>query len=316
VVLGADFDIPIEHCGDGTIYASKNNEWLKLKWDGTPLQPDGRLVEGWCWSHFPMRLGDKIGLVAADGTSVTPFHFDAIARVGGRAWNVRLRGRWGRIATDGGRWLIEPKFDYLSTDEGLVVAAVDGKRGFLSLDGSWLIEPKFDAARLNKGIFDRRRDPDSAFVTISGATGLLRLKDQSWAIPPRPGVMCRLVSSTNAPENNAIISQVDSKLAVLSPSGESLFEIDADGIGQVRESGLVPFLKNGKWGLVDTAGQVMVEPQFDELDWGFERGIAWARLGESWCAIDRRGRTAPSIACTNAVPLGLGPGTPACKVEP
>jgi len=40
--------------------------------------------------------------------------------------------------------------------------------------------------------------------------------------------------------------------------------------------------------LIDTAGQVTVEPQYDELD-GIVRGIAWAKRGERWCAIDRRG---------------------------
>jgi WG containing repeat len=314
-VLNAEFDVPVEHCRDGTTYASRNTEWLRFKWDGSPLQPpDGRFVEGWCYPPpFPMKVGDKIGLVAVDGVPVTPFHFDAIVRVGAHAWNVKLGSRWGRIATRDGRWLIEPKFDYLSADEGLLVAAVDGKRGFLSLDGSWLIEPRFDAAQLiQRAVEPRlhgRLEPNTAFVTISGATGLLRLKDQSWIIPPRPGVMCDI------PGTNAIIWQTDSKLVVLSLTGETWYELDADRIGAIHEDGLVPFRRNGKWGLVDTAGQLMVEPQFDELD-VFERGIAWARRDGRWCAIDRRGRTVPSIACTDTVPVYLGRGTSPCKVEP
>jgi WG containing repeat len=311
VVLDADFDMPVEHCDHGTLVASKNQGWLRFKWDGSPLQPpNGRFVDGTCWSPFTLKIGDKFGLVAADGSPMTPIHFDAVARAG-YARNVKLGGRWGRVAGDG-RWLIEPKFDYLSADEGLLVAAVDGKRGFLNLDGSWLIEPKFDSARLMEGRISRlhrRPDPDSAFVTISGATGLLRLKGEAWAIPPRPGVMCNLVS-TNDSATNVIIWQTGSKLVALSASGEIWFDIDADRIGPVRESGLFLFLRNGKWGLVDTAGEVTVEPQYDELD-GFVRGIAWAKRGERWCAIDRRGRAVPSIACTDAVPtpppLPLGP---------
>src|SRR5262245_40760390 len=189
VVLDAEFDIPVEHCFHGTLVASKGKEWLRFKWDGTPLQPpNGRFVDGACVSFFfTLKIGDKLGLVAPDGTPLTPVHFDVVAPAGAYARNVKLGGRWGRIARDG-RWLIEPKFDYLSADEGLLVAGVDGKRGFLSLYGSWLIEPRFEDARLIKRSFDPRLlgrpEPDSAFVTISDATGLLRLKDQSWAIPP------------------------------------------------------------------------------------------------------------------------------------
>jgi len=302
VVLDAEFDMPVTPCAR-TLVAFKNKEWLRFKWDGTPLQPpNGHFVDGGCWAPFTLKIDDKLGLVTADGAPMTPVQFDAVVPAGASAKNVKLGGRWGRIADDG-RWLIEPKFDYLSADEWLLVAAVDGKRGFLSLDGSWLIEPRFDAARLVEARISRlhrRPDPDSAFVTISGATGLLRLKDGSWVIPPRPGVMCNILSNNDS-ATNAIISQTDSKLVVMSPLGETWFEIDADRIGLVRESGLLPFLRYGKWGLVDTAGQVMVEPQFDDLD-GFVRGIAWARRGERWCAIDRRGRSVPTIACTAEAP--------------
>ena len=38
VVLDADFDSPVEPCGDGTFLVSKNQEWLRFRWDGTPLQ--------------------------------------------------------------------------------------------------------------------------------------------------------------------------------------------------------------------------------------------------------------------------------------
>jgi hypothetical protein len=175
VVLDAEFDIPVEHCFHGTLVASKSKEWLRFKWDGSPLQPpNGRFVEGECVSFFfTLKIGDKLGLVAPNGTPLTPVHFDAVSLAGAYARNVKLDGKWGRIAPDG-RWLIEPKFDYLSTDEGLLVAAVDGKRGFLSIYGSWLIEPRFDAARLIKRSFDPRLlgrpEPDSAFVTISGET--------------------------------------------------------------------------------------------------------------------------------------------------
>ena len=38
---------------------------------------------------------------------------------------------------------------------------------------------------------------------------------------------------------------------------------------------------------------------------GFARGIAWAKRDGRWCAIDRLGRMAPSIACTDTLSLTL-----------
>jgi hypothetical protein len=304
VVLDADFDQTIQHCADGRLVGYKNKEWFYFKADGGPLQPpDGRLVDASCGAVPPytLKIGDKYGLVDALSSPLTPVQFDAVASAGSGVKNVKIDGKWGRIGLDG-RWLLEPKFDYLSNGVDIFVASIDGKRGFMRSDGTWLIEPKFDAAR-------RGRD-DTAFVSVSGATGVLRLTDQVWVVPPRPGVMCELA--------HAIMWQADNKRVMLSPTGETWIDIGAERIGISFDPGLLTFLKNGKWGLVDTIGQVIVEPQFDEPIY-FQpilRGVAWAKRDGSWCAIDRRGRPVPSIPCADTDPMGKPSGRFECKVEP
>jgi hypothetical protein len=304
VVLDADFDQTVQHCADGRLIAYKNKEWLYFNRDGTALQPpDGRLVDATCGGVPPytLKVGAKLGLVDARSNAITPVHFDAVAWAGPDVKNVKIDGKWGRIGPDG-RWLLEPKFDYLSIGVDVFVASIDGKRGFMRSDGTWLIEPKFDAAR-------RRRD-DTAFVTVSGATGILRLTDQSWAIPPRPGVMCDI--------GYAIMSQADGKRAILSPTGATWIDVGAERIGIALDFGLLTFLKNGRWGLVDTAGQVILEPQFDEPVYfgASQRGVAWAKHDGNWCAIDRRGRPVPGIACADADPVPGRTSPFQCKVEP
>jgi len=304
VLLDADFDQPTQRCADGRLVAYKNKEWLYFKEDSSPLQPpDGRLVDAACGSVPPytLKIGDKFALLDARFRPLTPVQFEAVAPTAPGAKNVKIGGKWGRIGPDG-RWLLEPRFDYLSGAADSFVASIDGKRGFMRSDGSWLIEPKFDAAR--------RRDADTAFVTISGATGVLRLKDQSWVVPQRPGVMCDV--------NYAIMWQTDGKRAILSRSGEGWIDIGAERIGISLEYGLLTFLKNGKWGLVDTAGQVIVEPQFDEAVYFVPslRGVAWAKRDGKWCAIDRRGRAVPSIPCADSEPMAWPSGRFECKVEP
>jgi hypothetical protein len=303
VVLDADFDQSLQRCADGRLQAYKNKEWLLFKQDGSPLLPgDGRLVDATCGSVPPytLKIGDKFGLVDASFNPLTPVHFDAIFRGASGIRNAKIDGKWGRIGSDG-RWLLEPKFDYLSNGADIFVASLDGKRGFMRSDGSWLIEPKFDAAQY--------RSDDTAFVTVAGATGVLRLSDQSWAIAPRPGVMCDT--------RNAIMSQADGKRVILSRTGETWIDIGTERIGLNLDFGLLTFLKNGKWGLVDTAGQVMTEPQFDEPVYFSPkfRGIAWAKRDGKWCAIDRHGRSVPGVSCADADPTGPSQRFE-CKVEP
>jgi hypothetical protein len=306
VLLEAEFDQSIQRCDDGRLEAFKNKESLYFKADGSPLQPpDGRLVNFTCGSQPPyiLKNGDTFELVDAALHPVIPARFDNVIWVSHDARNVKLAGKWGRIGLDG-HWLIEPKFDYLSTDQGVVVASVDGKRGFMRPDGSWLIEPEFDSAA-------RRRDADTAFVAKAGATGVLKLSDRSWIIPPRLGVMCDINGI-----NGGIVWQRNGERALLSPAGESWIDIGAERIGLQLGDGLLTFLKNGRWGLIDTAGQVILDPQFEEPAYFVStlRGIAWAKRDGRWCAIDRRGHAVPGIACTDA---DRGNGSRhQCKIEP
>jgi hypothetical protein len=306
VVLNADFDQTVTYCGSGRLEGYKNKERFYFKTDGTPLQPPGgRLVDASCFGGAPpyiLKVGDKFGLVDAGSIPLTPLQFDAITWAGPNARNVKIDGKWGRIGLDS-RWLLEPRFDYLTGHADIFVASIDGERGLMRSDGAWLIEPKFDAAA-------RRPDNETAFVTVAGATGVLRLDDQSWVVPPRRGVMCDI--------NSAIMSQTDGTRAILSRTGETWIDIGAERIGISLDYGLLTFLKNGKWGLVATAGQIIVEPQFDEptLFSPGLRGVAWAKRDGRWCAIDRHGRNVSSIPCADADPIRWLTGRFECKVEP
>jgi uncharacterized protein involved in tellurium resistance len=118
--------------------------------------------------------------------------------------------------------------------------------------------------------------------------------------------------------NHAIMAQSAGKRMILSSTGENWIDVDAERISIRLDVGLLTFLRDGKWGLVDTAGQVMIEPQYEDpvhFASGF-RGIAWAKRDGKWCAIDRRGHAVGSIPCTETDPMG-GPGSRfECKVEP
>jgi len=303
IVVDADFDQMIQHCADGRMVAYKNKEWFSFRANGSPLQPkEARLIDVSCNAVAPLaiKVGDKFGFVDASLDPLTSVQFDAVVGVVPGVKNVKTDGKWGRIGPDG-RWLLEPKFDYLSDGADLFVASIDGKRGFMRSDGTWLIEPKFDASRL--------RGDGTAFVTVSDATGVLRLADQSWAVSPRPGVMCDV--------NNAIVSQTDRERVILSKAGESWIDIGSPRIGLNLDFGLLTFLKEDKWGLIDTTGQIVVEPQFDEPVYFTPnlRGVAWAKRDGNWCAIDRRGHSVSGIPCIATDPTGSSNTRFECRVE-
>jgi len=303
IILDAAFDQSLQRCEDGRLEGYKNKEFYYFDSNGRPLQPpDGRLVNAACGSEppFVLKVGDRYGLVDAAGQLVTPLHFEALTWAGRGVNNAKLDGKWGRIGTDG-RWMLEPRFDYLSSGLDIFVASVDGKRGIMRADGTWAVEPRFDAAAL--------RGDGTALVTVAGATGVLLLANESWIVPPRPGMLCDI--------RHALIWQHDGVRTVLSPTGETWIDLGAERVGINLDPGLIPFLKGGKWGLADTAGEVIAEPQFDDPVFFTPafRGIAWAKRGNHWCAMDRRAHPIPDIPCADVNPAGSSFRF-ACKVEP
>lgn len=302
-LLEAAFDQPVQRCADGHLAALKDRQWLYFRSDGSPLQPpSGQIVGSGCSSTAPyiVKAGDRFGLVRGDGKEILPPALDALIAVTNGVWNAKRNGKWGRIGPDG-HWLFEPKFDELSRGTPILVAAMNTKRGLLKADGSWLIEPRFDAVRL--------LDSETALVATDGASGVIRVQDQSWVVRPRPGTMCAIPYG--------ILSQSDGYRAIFSRNGETWIDAHVDRLGIDLESGLLPFMKDGKWGLMDTAGTIAIEPIYDEQV-SFRpsvRGIAWARRDGRSCPIDRNGRDVPGMACIERT-RSESSGYFGCVVEP
>jgi hypothetical protein len=71
--------------------------------------------------------------------------------------------------------------------------------------------------------------------------------------------------------------------------------------------GAIPARFDDKWGFIDASGAQIIEPKYDAFSI-FERGISWAKTGNTWCAIDRRGQGVPGLTCQDIDP-NPRPGT-------
>lgn len=145
---------------------------------------------------------------------------------------------------------------------------------------------------------------------MEGTTGVIRVKDQSWVVAPRPGAICEIPYG--------ILTQSEGRRSILSRSGEQWIDAHVDRLGIDLETGLLPFLKDGKWGLMDTAGTVAIQPIYD-AQVTFRpsfRGIAWVRHDDRSCPIDRRGYDVPGIACIDRGHSGEAASYFKCPVGP
>jgi hypothetical protein len=175
--------------------------------------------------------------------------------------------------------------------EGAAAVKLDGRFGYIKPDGTWLIEPRFEEAEPFFG--------GLAIVKSGGRFGYVK-PDGTWQIEPRFEVARRF-------RDGFAIVRVDGRNGLIGPTGGWLVEPRWRQLGIALDSGLVAARTDEKWGFIDAGGAQVIGEQYDEFSY-FQRGVAWVKGGSTWCAIDRRGRSVPTLECLNADPKPK-PGT-------
>ncbi|WP_461205810.1 WG repeat-containing protein [Clostridium sp. DL1XJH146] len=175
-------------------------------------------------------------------------------------WYIEKDNKYGCIDKYG-KWVIEPKFDYLSLfEEGLAEAGINGKygkHGFVNENGKWIIEPKFDDVFQ---FYD-----DLAAASLNGKFGFIN-KAGDWVIEPKfDSVTCDFSEGLAAANINNKVGYIDKKGDwVIEPKFSSSFDFQ-DGIALVYY--------NGKSGFIDKNGEWIIEPKFDSA-YQFNNGYA------------------------------------------
>ncbi|MEM1208404.1 MAG: WG repeat-containing protein [Planctomycetota bacterium] len=235
-------------------------------------------------------------------------------------WNdqplpVNIRNQWGLI-NQRGELIIEPRFDW--TDylfDGLVRVELDGRTGFINIGGDWVIDPIFryadryaegsaivsDGRRF--GFINRRGDQyvdflydaalrfrnQRAAVMANGLIGYLDRRGQL-AVP------MKYRRGRSFSEGLAVVEeplgQRATRLLFIDQNGEVAFDASQAGMTALGDfsDGLAAFEREGRWGYLDKAFEVVIEPTYDEAR-GFLSGLAAVRSGDRWGYIDKEGNT-------------------------
>lgn len=274
--------------------------WWKIKSGGKYglLDETGRLVIQPLFDQAPRRCDDGfiIGdiekaphLFSGDGKPVAPPE--------GQLWwpascdlphIVKIGDRFA-YADGALSPITPPKFTstgYFVGDR-LAVASIDGKFGLAKPDGEWALPPTLQAvspAPANGVALAKQNDQ---FGLIDVTTG-------DWVTPQRFDGICSLGTG---------LSMVvkDGKRGILDNAGHWLIEPNFSRLGIRLTDGLVPAQVGTGWGMTDMAGTLVIDARFDAPTF-FDQGINWAKTGETWCPIDRRGKSIAHLACQASDP--------------
>lgn len=137
-----------------------------------------------------------------------------------------------------------------------------------------IIEPKFEMVQ----DFSNER----SIVDLYGQKGVINKRGE-WVIEPRyPGIIQLF---PNIFRSERYLYDLD--------GNEIELPFLVDYYGDVSE-GLLPFLdyNSEKWGFINDRGEVVIEPQFDEVNESvsFSEGLCAVRIKKKWGYINRYGR--------------------------
>ena len=73
---------------------------------------------------------------------------------------------------------------------------------------------------------------------------------------------------------------------------------------QITRDGLIAICKNGKWGFVNTSGEVIIKPTYDEAR-SFSNGVAAVKKDDKWGFINKDNKLVIDFQFTDVGYMGL-----------
>jgi len=219
------------------------------------LAPIGRKRTWWEYGY-----DRKHGFVDRAGNTAIPFRFDFAFPFREGLAVVEIADKYG-IIDGNGEWIVPPRFDHTGIlyKDGLLAVKESGKWGYLDQQGGFAIPLQFDDAQMfSEGL---------AAVMVGEGWGYIDMSG-SFVIQPQ----------------FTYVRGFKEGMAPVYIGGFHRFVTTQEG--DMLRMGWQ--LQGGKWGAIDTEGEVVIQPQYDE-PFGFCDGIASVVRNGSKFTIDRSG---------------------------
>jgi hypothetical protein len=210
-----------------------------------------------------------------------PLIFGELHNFDGTLYVARSHGRTGVLSLTN-TWSIEPIFYDIGplAPNGLARAKLDAAHeGFIDRNGSWTIPP---------GKFEKLWDFGAnglAPAKLGGKWGFINAQGD-WAIPARSEAE---VYPNDFDASGIVAMKISGLYGFMNRDGRLVVQPQFDDVG-FFSGGYFPVEKDGKWGMIDAAGNTAIAPQYDRIAGFHAEGLATVTLkGKSWI-VDRKGR--------------------------
>ena len=227
---------------------------------------------------YVVKEGNSLELVDASGEVLLKDKFDDVISIDNNNLIIKSGENYG-VITSAGNTKLNTEYQYLKyLFDGNYIAKKDGKFGIINLEGAQIVEFKYEnITYMSKEGFIRADRPD-------GQTDLMNTEFQ---------VKCSgIVSEVNSlnsfikvrengeykyynfkleeqttdevySANTLFLSKMDSKYGYTNKNGLVVVDYTYEDATEQNTYGYYAVKKNGKWGAIDSTGNIVVEPSLD-----------------------------------------------------
>jgi hypothetical protein len=260
----------------GLAWVRDHGKWGAIDRTGTyAIRPtyDDAHYTGFCEGHAWVRTARSWGLVDKLGRQRIAPQFDEVGPARGGVFCVKRGERWG-VVDNKGAFRIPLRYDRVepvSGTDSLWNVQRDGKHGIVTSDGTEALPVEYDRISgfshssglgwVRKGALAGLIDKTGSFVRDLGYDHISPDFQEGLApfgLNGKTGYMDRAFRVVIAPQ--------------FLPENDVRWGFSC---GRTRYCG-----EEGLYGYIDTSGQIVVAPRYDDAAYRFEYGLAWVAVGK------------------------------------
>ncbi|MDR2198796.1 MAG: WG repeat-containing protein [Deltaproteobacteria bacterium] len=234
---------------------------------------------------------DKCALMDFGGKLLTPFGFDSIGKFikdeHGRLLSVVSEGGKKGLLDGSGKILIPPSMDEIKPEfdlNGQQIRTRDGLYGVLDLNGKWIIEPKF---RLIESDEDGKRYRVKE-TNLSDSHFYYDLTGKKLEAVPRERILA-LVGKLPHKLIGCFQDNDDKLFGYCDDKGQVAIKPEYEFTAPFAENGLARVKKGGLFGYINPKGEKVVDFKFTDARDFNKRGAALVKDAGGWGMIDAKG---------------------------
>lgn len=204
-------------------------------------------------------INNKEGIIDKTGAIILPLQYSNVYWDEEKGFIVEdTLGNMGYV-NNLGEFVVPCKYDEVNGyTEGLMLVSTNGKIGYVDTLGRWLIDSIYDDARIfGDGLARVKKDGRFFFIDHHGK------EEESLNFD-------EILTGLN--NNRAFVKQ-NGMTYLIDRNGRIIKQVDVDSVRGFVE-GLARFKQNGKYGFLDTNGNVTIPAKYDTISDYFKDGYA------------------------------------------